>query len=372
MHAENCTILQGDALALLKTLPDEHVQCVVTSPPYWGLRDYGVAGQIGLEPTPAEYLARMVAVFEEVRRVLRSDGTAWVNMGDCYAAHIGSTGAQGKTGQRANRRHTQKTLLNRATNLQRTNTASDFPVALAARVPQQGLKPKDLVGMPWRLAFALQAAGWYLRSDIIWHKPNPMPESVTDRPTKSHEYLFLLSKSERYYYDAEAIQEKCSESTHARLAQDVQNKIGSTRAHAGGKSNGNMKAVGRKPCPNPTPVPMYSYDKTTKPRVKNNPSFDAAMAIMPDSRNKRTVWTIPTQAFPEAHFATFPEALVEPCIQAGCPAGGLVLDPFSGAGTTGLVAVKLGRRYLGLELNPAYVAMAERRIKNEVGLLLVG
>ncbi len=212
------TILTGDCGEVLKTLPAASVHCCVTSPPYWGLRDYGVAGQIGLEATPDDYLGRMVAVFEQVRRVLRDDGTAWVNMGDCYAAGRG----QRKTTDYAGPR-------------QRTNAGS---VGAPSRYVDE-LKPKDLVGMPWRLAFALQADGWYLRQDIIWHKPNPMPESVTDRCTKAHEYIFLLSKSKRYYFDQEAILEGISANTHARLAQNVAAQIGSERANGGSRSEGN-------------------------------------------------------------------------------------------------------------------------------------
>jgi len=253
-------ILQGDALEELRNLPDGGARCCVTSPPYWGLRDYRTDGQLGLERTPEEYVSRLVEVFREVRRVLADDGTLWLNLGDSYAA-------------------------NRTYQVSPTKW-SKLEQGQSAVVPP-GLKPKDLVGIPWRVAFALQADGWYLRSDIIWAKPNPMPESVTDRPTKAHEYLFLLSKRERYYYDAEAIAER---------------------------------------------------------------------------RNKRTVWTITTQPFPDAHFAVMPQALVEPCILAGSEPGDTVLDPFAGSGTVGVVALRHGRRFSGIDLNPEYVAMAQRRI----------
>ena len=297
-------IIQGDVIDGLRSLPDGCAQTCVTSPPYWGLRDYGVAGQIGLEPTPAEYLAKMVEVFREVRRVLRDDGTAWVNMGDGYA-HGGGSGAQGSTSQRQGR-----------SNVEAQEDRSE------RRVPD-GLKPKDLIGMPWRLAFALQADGWYLRSDIIWSKPNPMPESVTDRPTKAHEYIFLLAKSARYYFDAEAVKEAAE--------------------YAG--ENGAR------------PQTTRVTDGISCPDFLTNPS-----RYYPSSRNIRTVWTVATQAYPEAHFATYPEKLIEPCILAGCPKGGLVLDPFTGSGTTAVVALRHGRRFVGCELSAEYVRLAEKRI----------
>jgi DNA modification methylase len=255
------------------------VHCVVTSPPYWGLRDYGVAGQLGLEASFHDYIATMVGVFREVRRVLRKDGTLWLNMGDSF-------------------------------------------------------QDKQLVGMPWRLALALQADGWYLRSDIIWHKPNPMPESVTDRPTKAHEYVFLLSKSERYFYDAEEISEDANPQYESRYLSPFY--VGVKETAGGGRPDGAQNTAG--------------------------------MKIFTGKRNKRTVWTIPTAPYSEAHFATFPPALIEPCILAGCPKGGLVLDPFGGAGTTGLVADRLGRDAILIELNPKYAAMAEDRLREDAGL----
>ena len=310
-------IINGDCLAVLKTLPDASVQCCVTSPPYWGLRDYGVAGQLGAESTPAEYVAGMVAVFAEVRRVLRDDGTLWLNLGDSYARNGGGVESKMNTvhkmgvGQKA-------TYL--AGGMQSIN-----------KVPE-GLKSKDLIGIPWRVAFALQSDGWYLRQDIIWHKPNPMPESVTDRCTKAHEYIFLMSKSQKYYFDHEAIAEQMSSSSIARLAQPtLAEQAGSDRVP--GKTNGNMKAVGNG-----------------------------------ETRNKRSVWTVATQPFSEAHFATFPPALIEPCILAGCPKSGTVLDPFGGAGTTGLVSDRQGRDAILIELNPEYAAMANKRIFNDAPL----
>lgn len=323
-------ILQGDSREVLRTLADESVHCVVTSPPYFGLRDYGVDGQMGMEATPDEFVAGMVELFREVRRVLRSDGTLWLNIGDSYANDSkwgGSTGGK----------HV---------------AALHGETGIGRRKLSTGLKGKDLIGIPWLLAFALRADGWYLRQEIIWAKPNPMPESVTDRCTKSHESLFLLAKSPRYYFDQAAILEPASPNTHARLSQDVLNQIGSDRVP--GKTNGNMKAVGRKHDPGKG--------------NKNNASFDEAMAVMPTERNKRSVWTIATQPFKEAHFATFPPDLVKPCILAGCPLGGWVLDPFGGAGTTGLVADRLQRNAVLIELNPEYADIARRRIHGDAPL----
>jgi DNA modification methylase len=257
-------LINADVLAGLRTLPDESVHCCVTSPPYWGLRDYGTAGQIGLEPTPEEYVARMVEVFREVRRVLRRDGTLWLNLGDSYA---GSWGAQSK-------REGEGFA---AINLDR------FTDKNAGRNPKLlGLKPKDLIGVPWRIAFALQADGWYLRSDIIWSKPNPMPESMKDRPTKAHEDLFLLAKSERYYYDADAIKEP---------ATDMGRENG---------RDGRAEDPAARP-PGTGPRTLKRLDYTTL------------------GRNKRSVWTVAIEKYPNAHFATFPSKLVEPCILAGCP-----------------------------------------------------
>lgn len=259
------TVFQSDATALLKKLPEKLFRCCVTSPPYWGLRDYGIDGQIGAEEQPADYVRRLVGVFEEVRRVLTDDGTLWLNIGDSYTS-----------GNRAYRAPDRKNPVR----------------AMTYRAPTpEGLKPKDLIGIPWRLAMALQEAGWFLRSDIIWEKPNCMPESVKDRPTRSHEYLFLLTKSVKYYYNHLNIQE-------------------------------------------------------------------------PNGRNRRTVWSIPTEPFPGAHFATFPPKLVEPCILAGSKPGDWVLDPFFGSGTVGVVCEEQRRNYVGIELNPEYVKIALQRIRN--------
>jgi DNA modification methylase len=353
------TLYTADVLEALRAMADESVNCIVTSPPYWGLRDYGIAGQLGLEPTPEAYVTRMVEVFREARRVLRRDGTCWINLGDSYAT----------SGTRAGNRDGGLVT--------ETQEHRHYYQKLAA-----GLKEKDLCGIPWRVAFALQADGWYLRSDIIWAKPNPMPESVTDRPTKAHEYLFLLSREPRYFYDAEAIREPIQSGDPLSAA--------SSTTHIGQK-----RSVGD-----------------------------------PAGRNRRTVWTIATQPFPEAHFATFPEKLVEPCVLAGCPAQtcpecgapwervvesrqvilqasnnpdkqgqvtgwdrtkwprtrkesdtlgfrptcacnredtapGTLLDPFCGSGTALLVALRLGRRTVGIELKPEYMDMTRKRIAAE-------
>jgi site-specific DNA-methyltransferase (cytosine-N4-specific) len=270
------TVYHGDAVRILKTLPDETFQACVTSPPYWGLRDYGIQGQIGAEPQLSDYIANLVAVFAEVMRVLRSDGTLWLNLGDSYTSG-------GRTWRQTDKK-------NRARGM---DYRPDTP---------PGLKPKDLIGVPWRVAFALQAAGWYLRSDIIWSKPNALPESVKDRPTRIHEYVFLLSKSEKYYYDYEAVQERT-------------------------KDNGG-------------------------------------------TRNCRSVWSLNTEPFPEAHFAAFPRALVVPCILAGSGRDASVLDPFFGSGTVGEVAASLRRDFVGVELNDEYIQIAERRLSKVAKLQL--
>ena len=303
-------VLEGDALETLAGLEAGSVQCCVTSPPYWGLRDYGQPGQLGLEPTPAEYVARMVAVFAEVRRVLRDDATLWLNLGDSYAAGCmtGRQGANSTTGK---------------------NAGQGERTRLPPRKAPKGLKPKDLCGIPWRVAFALQEDGWYLRSDIVWAKPNPMPESITDRPTKAHEYLFMLTKKARYYYDSDAIREDGILGPHTR-----------DRAS-------NFKKAGE---------------------VGNHTSGGNSQIILDGTRNRRSVWTIPTQPYSGAHFAVMPPALIEPCIKAGTKPGDLVLDPFSGAGTVGMVARRLQRSYVGIELNPEYADMSRRRIDGDAPL----
>jgi DNA modification methylase len=293
-------VITGDVRQSLRSLPEASVQTCVTSPPYWGLRDYGMPGQLGLEPTPDAYVAAMVDVFDEVWRVLKEDGTLWLNLGDSYASDTKGSGGP--------------CVLAGAGNAM-TEARYTKP-----RKVDHGLKQKDLVGIPWRVAFALQADGWYLRSDIIWSKPNPMPESVTDRPTKAHEYLFLMSKSERYFYDAAAITEAST--------------IGA----------GAVRRVGA--------------DVTGRTDRKD----EGRHTVNDGTRNKRTVWAVATQPYPEAHFATFPEALIEPCILAGSRIGDTVLDPFNGSGTTGAVSIRHQRNYIGVELNPAYVELARTRI----------
>jgi len=313
-------IIPGDCIAGLRTLPDASVHCCVTSPPYWGLRDYGHDGQIGLESTPEAYVARMVEVFREVRRVLREDGTCWVNLGDSYANQ-----KSGDTYSGFNDRY-----FNRSTD--GGKQAKTVSGAKVGKLEFAGLKPKDLVGIPWRVAFALQADGWWLRQDIIWHKPNPMPESVRDRCTKAHEYVFLLTKSERYFYDAEAVSEAgawCGKQLGIVRGKKVR-----------------AESMGRKPSGNEVP---------------------GADAIAPARRNRRSVWTITTKPYSGAHFAVMPPDLVEPCIKAGCPEGGTVLDPFAGSGTTLAVAAELGRNGIGCELNPDYITLAEQRIAQSRG-----
>jgi DNA modification methylase len=282
-------------------MPDGSVHCCVTSPPYYGLRDYGVSGQIGLEESPEAYITRLVEVFREVRRVLRDDGTLWINIGDSYAN-------DGKWGGSSGGKHVTALHGNTGIGRYRKNT---------------GLKPKDLIGIPWMLAFALRDDGWYLRSEIIWHKPNPMPESVKDRPTKAHEQVFLFSKSERYFYDAAAVAEKST-----------------------GVSGGPFSLA------------------TAKAQI-NHGAMKLERPADTGTRNRRSVWTITPKPYREAHFATFPVELPEICIKAGSPEGGIVLDPFSGAGTTGIAAAKNGRSYVGIELNPEYAEMSQRRYQVE-------
>jgi DNA modification methylase len=361
-------ILQGDVLAVLASLPDQSVHCCVTSPPYFGLRDYGQDGQIGLEKTPQEYVEKMVAVFREVRRVLRDDGTLWLNLGDSYAA----TGRKGSGG-------VGKGTIAGGRG-QATNKGSFYGDLSKRRSADYGLKDKDLIGIPWRVALALQADGWYLRSDIIWNKPNPMPSSVRDRCTMSHEYIFMLAKSERYYYDADAIAEPLASASVERLSQaNLANQKGSDRVP--GKTNGNMKAVLKQDGTGNRQTTgfngrYFGSDKpytgqATKDYAKSGAQdasetkrriVDRILAGEIVKRNKRTVWTVTTKPFKGAHFATFPPDLIEPCILAGCPVGGTVLDPFGGSGTTGLVADRHGRNAILIELNPEYIEIAKKRL----------
>ena len=298
-------ILQGDVIDKLKELDDCSVQCCVTSPPYWGLRDYGTDDQLGLEETPEEYVENMVEVFRDVKRVLKDDGTVWLNLGDSY-----SSGGRTSTINQSLR--------------------GDKNYGVTRPKPNKEIKPKDLIGIPWRVAFALQADGWYLRQDIIWHKPNPMPESVTDRCTKSHEYIFLLSKSAKYFYDADAIAEKSLEYGKDKIS-DL----------------GNIRYEGKR-----------TLDKSGK---NGQDSF----VTINETRNKRSVWKMNTKPYKEAHFAVFPPKLPELCIKAGTSEGDTVLDPFFGSGTTGWVAQRLGRKWIGIELNPEYVKIAEKRFQQQ-------
>jgi len=330
------TIIQGDVLTTIKTIPDAYIQTCITSPPYFGLRDYGNPDQIGLEKSIEDYLAKLVAVFEEVKRILKPDGTLWLNLGDSYATSTKS-GKQGASGQRKDRTFT-------ADNVQKKGLSD-------------GLKNKDLIGIPWRVAFALRAAGWYLRQDIIWHKPNPMPESVTDRCTKAHEYIFLLSKSPKYYFDSEAIRVPLKDASIARLAQDIENQKGSERAV--GKTNGPMKALVRK---SELAEKKYATSGSINHTGKSGYFDKDGNLLVRSTANKKSVWTVTTKPFKEAHFATFPPDLIEPCVLAGSNIGDVVFDPFMGAGTTALVAAKHYRNFLGCELNPDYIEIANKRI----------
>jgi len=312
-------IIQGDARHI--PLANESVQCVVTSPPYWDLRDYKIGpNQLGLEPTPELYVQHIVEIFREVGRVLRKDGTCWINLGDSYCGSWGNSGQRPEIdGQSDGQRKKSTEYLPRGGWDERREVPPNQKIA--------GLKPKDLVGIPWRVAFALQADGWWLRSDIIWAKPNPMPESVMDRPTRAHEYLFLLTKSEKYYWDQEAVREAHVEPWRGKGEHE------SKTPHSGRLDTNEQAAF---------TVAVRQYN--------------------PNGRNIRTVWTIATQPFPEAHFATFPEKLVEPCVLAGSREGDWVLDPFAGSGTVGVVCARLNRRFVGIELSEDYCKMAVKRI----------
>jgi DNA modification methylase len=307
-------IINANCTTGLKQLSEKSVDCCVTSPPYFGLRDYGADEQIGLEETPEQFVSALVEVFREVKRVLKDDGTLWLNLGDSYWGG-GWRGAS---------------LNDNSGIIQKNHKGTHCGLSMKGigTGKHDIIKPKDLMGIPWRVAFALQADGWYLRQDIIWHKPNPMPESVTDRCTKAHEYIFLLSKSQRYYFDNEAIKEET------------------------GKEGGTPRIFGAK-----------KQEGTLRQDIGRDFIDDG-------TRNKRSVWTVTTKPYSGAHFATFPQDLIEPCIKAGCPKDGIVLDPFMGAGTTAVVSRKLNRNYIGFELNPEYIKIAEQRIKNELGLFV--
>ena len=351
-------ILVGDCIEMMRTLPDQSVHTCVTSPPYYGLRDYGVDGQIGLEETPAEFIGSLVEVFREVRRVLRDDGTAWVNMGDSYA---GSWGAHGRD---------DMGLCVSALSVRQV-MASQRKAKASSHAEY---KPKDLMGMPWRLAFALQDDGWYLRQDIIWHKPNPMPESTRDRCTKAHEYIFLLSKSRRYHCDMEAIREPAiygPTPTGVGFGHGF-DAVSKPRAtvptgwdtsagdgvhgafHKDGAERSRRDSFQREGSKREQPIPGQSKGTHRPDRAESTHDVH--------TRNKRSVWTVPTRSFKGAHFATFPPDLIRPCILAGAPRGGVVLDPFGGAGTTSLVSMQEGRRSILCELNPEYAELSRARI----------
>lgn len=390
-------ILIGDVRERLKELPDQSVHCCVTSPPYWGLRDYGTASweggdtkcdhstarsrgddiktgdkqgtsagsrpntqrtcatcgavrvddQIGLESTPQEFVNSMVAVFREVKRVLRDDGTLWLNIGDSYVGGKGQSGSMGGDYQAS--RNDSGASLNMAHQTLGGHKQTK-PTDDRAMMRSAGLKAKDLVGIPWMLAFALRADGWYLRQDIIWHKPNPMPESVRDRCTKAHEYIFLFSKSPKYYFDNQAMQEPAKYPFDNRASR-ADSRAGTSMNSVGGKTG--IRFGGNK----------YGDSDDPKHATKSGNEY-----IATGTRNKRSVWSVTTKPFKGAHFATFPPALIEPCILAGSPRGGVVLDPFFGAGTTGLVAQRHGRKWIGCELNPEYASIATARIESESNL----
>ena len=307
-------IYQGNVIDRLKDLDDNSIQCVVTSPPYWGLRDYGVDNQLGLEETPEEFVDNLVVVFKEVKRVLREDGTLWLNLGDSYAGNNSRASQNGRAGF-GNKR---EGVFNNVSG---------------------NLKVKDLVGIPWRVAFALQSDGWYLRQDIIWHKPNPMPESVTDRCTKSHEYIFLMTKSSNYYYDSDSISEKAKYYNIKGM-----DSTGYKDPHSFNGKHKNLMDKGQN---------VHSM------HVKR--SLGQGEPNTEGKRNKRSVWKINTKPYKEAHFAVFPEELPTLCIKAGSKENDIVLDPFFGSGTTGWVAQRLKRKWIGIELNPEYIKIAEKR-----------
>lgn len=351
-------ILHGDSREVLMQMEDRKFNCCVTSPPYWALRDYGIppsnwpavsyspmpglpeihipewTGCLGLEPTPEMFVAHIVLVFREVWRVLRDDGTLWLNFGDTYAGSMKGRNADGR---------------GNPGDMHRQHVKQFSGMIDYKEFDAPGLKQKDLVDIPWRVAFALQADGWYLRMDNIWHKPNCMPESVTDRPTKAHEYIFLLSKSKKYYYDAEAIKEPAvgfnfcppAGSEGAFGPQQSRRRKGNSKTFRGGGQY--------------TKGQSFNNSSEVKRESHGNQPNESGM------RNKRSVWTVATAQLSESHLATFPEKLIEPCILAGCPEGGRVLDPFFGSGTTGRVAMKYNRWFTGIELNPKYIGLAHRR-----------
>lgn len=340
-------IYPGDALGILKKFPDEMFDCAITSPPYWGLRDYGMKEQIGLEETPDEYVGKLVRIFREIRRTLKDDGTIWVNLGDSYSGSWGNY-----SGKNRGAGHQRK--IENGSKVQ--NPAYDRSSEWRPPTSKvKGLKSKDLVGIPWLVAFALRADGWYLRQDIIWSKPNPMPESVTDRCTKSHEYIFLLSKSQRYYYDHQSIKTiglNPADDIRRMNQQREDNKSSPTEKINGLRPRKTWEDRKKEGAP-------ARYEVSSKTPMLNSSVTDG-------TANKRSVWTVPTSMFRDkTHYAVFPELLVVDMIKAGSRIGGIVLDPFMGAGTTGLVAQKMGRSYVGVELNPEYIKISEKRLSQK-------
>lgn len=368
------TVINADVMDGLAQIPDASINTVVTSPPYWGLRDYGgVSGQIGLETTLQEHVETLVRVFREIRRVLRNDGTVWLNYGDCYAGSPNGSTNRCDDGRVRN------------PNDDRVFTDKPFstvgPISKSKRMdrgagrwgggnnPAQGyLKPKDLCMLPNRLAIALQDDGWWVRSEIIWSKPNPMPESVTDRPSTAHEKIFLLTKSAKYFYDAEAVREPASYLT-PNSPDSIKSPYGQGFTRRADKGNANGFRGGS--YVNGTPGPRTEKGNKQRGHGRRHEGFNDRWDLMSKEeqqsfgRNCRNVWAIATRPFPDAHFATFPPEIPERCIKAGCPQGGTVLDPFGGAGTTGLVADRLGRNAILIELNPDYAAMAGKRISGD-------
>jgi DNA modification methylase len=368
-------IFVGDVRRVLQFIPDESVHCVVTSPPYWGLRDYGVEGQLGLERTLGEHLDNLVELFRDVRRVMRNDGLLWLNYGDSYATTPnGRSAADQKAAGTDDRTFRDKLFSTIGPIYDAEGGGGGF------RGPNKGntggtphgrvvaggtLKPKDLIGTPWRLAFALQADGWWLRDCVIWHKPNPMPSSVKSRCTFSYEYVFMLAKSEKYFFDHTAIMEPIAETSKKRYAQKTINQQqGGPKQDAYEAGQTGQPTKSRRP--NEIVQSLAKQHKQDALGKRSYTGFNEMPFVEASEtatmRAKRNVWTIPTQPVKEAHFATFPERLVEPCILAGCPVGGTVLDPFGGSGTTGLVAKRLGRNAILIELNTEYAAMARQRI----------
>lgn len=346
-------IIQGDCREALKALPDESVHCVVTSPPYWRQRDYGIPEQLGLESTPEEYIGELVGIFSEARRVLRSDGTCWINIGDKWAS--GGNGGGGKW------------------MVQRGHAWDHARGSKGWRKPPTGYKDKDLVGLPFMLAFAMRDDGWFWRQCNVWAKPNGMPESVRDRSTISHEYVLHFSKNNDYFYDTDAARTPAAPSSETRLAQNVEEQQGSARANGGGKTNGPMKAVSRKALPD-TQANLGALRDKQRGHSRRHNGFNDKWDSMPvaeqmaNGSNLRSVWWISPAQYRESHYAVMPAALAEICIVAGSPRGGVVLDPFGGAGTTGLVADRHGRDAILIELNPEYVEMAKRRITGDAPL----